>query len=68
MSVRRARPTGFARSERGLEYALVMDATGKTAAEIHKMGRWDRYMTALLRARFYREKGKSAKKAKRRGR
>ena len=42
-----------------------MDATGKTAAEIHNMGRWDRYMTALLRARFYREKGKSAKKPQR---
>lgn len=32
-----------------------MDATGKTAGEIHDMGDADRYMTALLRARFYRE-------------
>ena len=33
-----------------------MDATNKTAGEVHAMGRWDRYMTALLRARFYRER------------
>ena len=42
-----------------------MDGTGKTAAEIHNMGRWDRYLTALLRARFYRERNKGAKKAQR---
>jgi len=41
-----------------------MDATGKTAAEIHDMGRWDRYMTAMLRARFYRERNKGAKKGR----
>jgi len=41
-----------------------MDATGKTAAEIHDMGRWDRYMTAMLRARFYREKYKGANKGR----
>lgn len=33
-----------------------MDATGKTAAEIHQMGKWDRHLTALLRARMYKEK------------
>jgi len=33
-----------------------MDATGKTAAEVHRMHEWDRHLTALLRARFYRER------------
>lgn len=47
---------GFARTQAGLEYALVQDATGMTAGEIHEMGDADRYMTALLRARYYREK------------
>lgn len=37
-------------------YALVQDATGKTAAEIHQMGKWDRHLTALLRGRFYEER------------
>jgi len=37
-----------------------MDATGKTAGEIHEMGEADRYMTALLRARFYRERNDSS--------
>lgn len=46
----------FARTPAGLEYALVQDATGKTAGEIHTMGEADRYMTAMLRARYYREK------------
>ncbi|QAS68870.1 hypothetical protein HFTV1-gp37 [Haloferax tailed virus 1] len=46
---------GFAKSPRGLEYALVNDATNKTAAEIHEMNESDRALTALLRARFYRE-------------
>jgi hypothetical protein len=56
---------GFARSSRGIEYALVQDAPGgpTTASEIHNMGRWDRYLTAMLRARWYREKNKSAKRA-----
>jgi len=49
-------PTGFAKSPEGLEYALVMDGTGKTAAEVHEMDRWDQRLTALLRARFYRER------------
>lgn len=49
------RPTGFARTDRALEYALVQDATGKTAGEIHQMGEGDRYATAVLRARYYRE-------------
>jgi len=56
--------TGFARSQAGLEYALIQDGTGKTAAEIHNMGRWDRYATAMIRARYYREKNKSSERAK----
>jgi len=32
-----------------------MDATGKTASEVHRMNEWDRYLTALLRARLQRE-------------
>jgi hypothetical protein len=39
-----------------LEYALVQDATGQTAAEIHDMERWNRAVTALLRGRFYKER------------
>jgi hypothetical protein len=27
------------------------------------MGRWDRYVTALVRARFYRERNKEAENA-----
>jgi hypothetical protein len=50
------RRTGFARSKQGLEYALVMDATGMTAGEVHEMSASDRYVTAVLRARFYRER------------
>ncbi len=33
-----------------------MDATGKTAAEVHDMSVSDRRLTAMLRARFYRER------------
>jgi hypothetical protein len=33
-----------------------MDATGKTVADIHDMADADRYATALVRARFYRER------------
>lgn len=47
---------GFAQSPEGLEYALVQDATGATAGEIHEMSRWNRYLTAMLRARYYQEK------------
>jgi hypothetical protein len=47
---------GFARSEQGLEYALVQDATGKTVSEIYHMADSDRYATAMIRARFYRER------------
>lgn len=49
---------GFARSRRGLEYALVQDAPGgpTTASEIHQMNDSDRYLTAKLRARFYKER------------
>lgn len=50
----------FADSKRGLEFALVMDATGKTVGEIHEMGPNDRMATALIRARFYREKHKDS--------
>jgi len=42
-----------------------MDATGKTAGEIHDMGDADRYMTALLRARFYRERNPDSGRSKR---
>jgi hypothetical protein len=48
--------TGFARSDQGLEYALVIDATGKTVGEVHEMADADRYATAMVRARFYRER------------
>jgi len=55
------RLTGFAKSsDRLFQYALVQDATGKTAAEIHRMDRWDRYMTALIRRRMYKEKYKDS--------
>lgn len=50
-------PKGFAlHSERGFEYAIVQDATGKTASEIHDMDDVDRTLTALLRARYYDER------------
>jgi hypothetical protein len=34
----------------------VQDATGKTVAEIYGMADADRYVTAMIRARFYRER------------
>lgn len=49
---------GFAKSQKGLEYALVQDATGKSVAEIREMGDADRYATAMIRGRFYRERFK----------
>jgi hypothetical protein len=53
----RVPPKGFAlHSERGFEYAIVQDATGKTASEIHDMDDVDRTLTALLRARYYDER------------
>jgi len=55
--------TGFARSKRGLQFALVQDGTGKTAKEIAEMGPWDRALTAMIRGRFYREKKRQAEKA-----
>lgn len=62
------RPKGFAlHSQRGGEFALVQDATGKTAREILRMNADDRMLTALLRARYYKEKQKGAKKGKNRG-
>jgi hypothetical protein len=33
-----------------------MDATGKTVGEIQQMPDADRYATAMIRARFYRER------------
>jgi hypothetical protein len=39
-----------------LLYALAIDATGKTAAEVHAMRADNRYLTAKLRARFYDER------------
>lgn len=48
--------TAFAKSKRGLQYALVQDATGKTASEIRDMADADRYLTAMIRARFYKER------------
>lgn len=50
---------GFARSERGLEYALVQDATDKSVGEIRDMGDADRYATAMIRARFWTWWGES---------
>lgn len=41
----------------------MQDGTGKDAKEIIEMGRWNRRLTALLRARFYRERNKEAEKA-----
>lgn len=46
---------GFAKSERGLEFALVVQATHKTAAEVYQMSKWDRHLTALLQARYLKE-------------
>lgn len=40
-----------------------MDGTGKTAGEIHDMSDSDRYLTAMLRARWYREKKQAAERA-----
>lgn len=44
---------GFANGNKGLEYALVQDATHMTAGEIHRMAPDERYVTAMLRARWY---------------
>ena len=52
----------FARTAKALEWALVQDGTGKTATEIYEMGDADRYLTAMLRARFYKERNKGADK------
>jgi len=58
------RQTGFAHAtDKGFQYALVQDATGKTVGEIRQMNRWDRYATALIRGRFYKEQSKAAKDA-----
>lgn len=57
MSASRALLRGFAlHSARGLEFALVQDATGKDAKEIIEMGDKNRMLTALLRSRLYKEK------------
>ena len=50
--------TGFVKTNKGLAWALVNDATNKTASEIQEMGEMDRYLTASLRAEFYRQKYK----------
>ena len=47
-------------SDRGLQYALVMDGTNKTVAEIREMSPTDRMATALVRARFYKEQSDAA--------
>jgi len=54
------RPTGFARSKEGTTYALVQDGTNKTAAEIYEMDRYDRMLTAAIRAQYYREQNKGS--------
>ena len=55
--------TGFAKSsDEFLQYALVQDGTDKTFREIHKMDRWDRYLTALVRARWYQEKKRASER------
>jgi len=40
----------------------VQDATNKTAREIIQMDTDDRMLTALLRARYYKERQKGAEK------
>jgi len=40
----------------------VQDATNKTAREIIQMNADDRMLTALIRARYYKEKKKGAEK------
>lgn len=68
VSAKRARRKGFAlHSKKGLEFALVQDGTGKDVKEILEMGDKNRQLTALVRARFYKEKGKEADKAQRNG-
>jgi hypothetical protein len=44
---------GFAKTQTGLEYALAIDATNKTASEVHQMAADERYLTAVLRSRWY---------------
>jgi len=41
----------------------VQDGTGKTALEIMNMAAWDRQLTALIRARYYKEKNREAEQA-----
>jgi len=38
----------------------VQDGTNKTAAEIYEMDRYDRMLTAAIRAQYYREKNKGS--------
>jgi len=55
---------GFAlHSDKGLQFALVQDGTGKDAKEILDMSRTNRMLTAYIRSRFYKEKSKQAKQA-----
>jgi len=44
----------------------VQDATNKTAREIIQMNADDRMLTALIRARYYKEKKKGAEKGQNR--
>jgi hypothetical protein len=39
-----------------------MDATGKTVGEVYDMADADRYATALVRARFYRERSSDTRR------
>lgn len=47
--------TAFAKTREAIEYALAIDATGKTAVEVHEMHPDDRRLTAMLQARLYQE-------------
>lgn len=49
------RRTGFARSKRGLVYALAQDATGKSLSELLEMDEFEVYAIAKLRERYYDE-------------
>jgi len=56
--------TDFAKSsDEFLQYALIQDGTGKTFREIYGMDRWDQYLTALVRARWYQEKKRASERS-----
>lgn len=57
---------GFAlHSKKGLQFALVQDGTGKDAKEILEMSDTNKKLTALLRARYYKEKHDGGDQSKR---